>query len=384
VAVPSGLYSGELALAAPAAGIWKLRVIATDAVDRRFRVRAKLEGPRPSAPPSTPVLPNMQVMPPYDCTFSLPLTNGGVFVGGDHPTGIPMPAGVLSCHPEELAQGAVRCLRMAFGVRNVGQGPMYFRLEDEGALVGDQPLYQRVYNADRTYVDRPAGTAEYHATHAHHHQGQAVALELLEVTDPARGSLTPAAAERRKGFHHRDELLREWRHFYPLWEPFGFGLSPGWADYYEWDRPDNFIDFGLNANGRYVVRMTADPAGKVLESNEVDNLGYSYIEVADDGVKVLESGRGSDPWDRCKIVMPIGADPDLPDPASPRPADCPPDTVWPAPPPAAAKKTPKKARKAPHRCRRTSSKRRRKAKRAEAARHVRCRKAKPKRRPKRR
>ena len=75
--------------------------------------------------------------------------------------------------------------------------------------------------------------------------------------------------------------------------------------------------------------MTADPGKNVLETYEEDNLGYSYIKVAGNSIKVLESGRGLDPWDRCKIVMPIGNEPDVPGGAGVRPADCPADTTWP-------------------------------------------------------
>ena len=69
----------------------------------------------------------------------------------------------------------------------------------------------------------------------------------------------------------------------------------------------------------------ADPVNGILESNEADNHGYTYLEIAGNKVEVLEVGRGRDPWDRCKIVMGEGGHPD---PAQPkRPADCPKDTV---------------------------------------------------------
>ena len=245
----SGLYSAETTVT-PRVGVWKVRVTATDALDPRFRMRAKLEAPS-SPPPAQKVerLPNVQIQPPYDFHFSFPLTDGGAITAqqGDRPIGVPMPLGVLACHPEEIAQGAARCLRMSFGVRNVGQGPMFFRHESEDPTAGDQTLYQLVYWSDGTHTERVAGIARYHPTHLHYHQDEAVALQLFEVTDPVRGTSVPAGAEKRKGFHHREELLREWSHFYPLWKETGFGLGSGWADYYEWDRPDNYLDFGSTA-----------------------------------------------------------------------------------------------------------------------------------------
>jgi hypothetical protein len=138
-----------------------------------------------------------------------------------------------------------------------------------------------------------------------------------------------AITERRnKGFHHREELIRDWDHFYPTWFTTGdldFGLGAGWADIYEWDRPGNYIDFGANGNGRYLLRMWADPVEGVLESNELDNVGYTYFSVSGNAVELIEAGRGSDPWDPCKIVVGFGGHPDPP--SDGRPANCPPDTT---------------------------------------------------------
>jgi hypothetical protein len=44
---------------------------------------------------------------------------------------------------------------------------------------------------------------------------------------------------------------------------------------------------------------------------------------------MLESGRGRDPWDRCKILIPFGAEAELQQGLRQprRPRNCPPDTV---------------------------------------------------------
>jgi hypothetical protein len=322
----AGLYSQELFFPDPAVGPWIVQVTGpAAAADVRFRLRAKLE--RKPVLPATPQLvpPNLQALPPYEFTFEYPVTNGT----SDPPVGAPVPGGRTACHPEEVAEEAAqRCLRMAFGVRNTGQGPM--SLFHEGATLEDAPLFQRVAVSDGSHVDRPAGMAKYHETHRHHHHDKAIGLTLWRVTDPVRGGLEQVGAEHLKGFAHRNELLREWSVFYPThYEDTGFGLRAGWGDYYEWDRPGNYFDFALNPDGRYVVRIVADPVNGILESNEQDNTSYSMIDVALDSAALIESGRGSDPWDRCKIVMPFGAEPEPPPTIAqpPRPADCPPDTI---------------------------------------------------------
>jgi hypothetical protein len=299
----TGLYSGEFTREAPDEGTWRVEVRADDVTDSSFRMRAKLEARRPPlGTKKGAVLPNLQVLPPHEATFMMPVTNGSQ---GDPPQG--SPAGD-SCHPEERAQdGAVRCLRFAFGVRNTGRGPMH--LFYEGGPPQPHPLTQRVHRADGSFFDHDAGMAVWHESHAHYHHGDAVAVQLFAVTDREKGTLEEAGPRHNKGFAHRNELLREWRRFYPIWSgDLGFGLVPGWADIYEWDRPGNYVDFGVNGDGYYVVRMWADPVDGILESNDRDNMGYTYFQVTGTDVELIEAGRGKHPWD-------------------PWPDRCPPDTV---------------------------------------------------------
>jgi hypothetical protein len=318
--VPVGLYSDEVFFDLPEPGAYAVKV----AGEGRSRLRAKLEREPVRPSPAVAELPNLQAMPPWDLTFAYPVTNGTT----DPPQALPTPGGRVGCHPEELQQAQpVRCLRMAFGVRNTGRGPMDLFL-GAGSEPADRPLIQRVYRSDGTSFERDAGLAVFHASHGHYHHDKAIGLELLTADG------RPAAGLHLKGFAHRNELLREWTMFHPTWDTEGFGLTAGWGDYYEWDRPGNYVDFGLNPDGRYVLRLTADPVGGILESNEADNAGYSVIDVAGDRVTLRESGRGAGPWDRCRILMPLGPEPDLPPGLAqpPRPADCPLDTIDPDPP----------------------------------------------------
>ena len=321
VSVPADLYSDEIEITDPPAGVWKITVRAQEVTSSAFRLRAKLEDEAPSLGVERgEVLPNLQILPPHDASFLYPVTNGasaGMSVGADT-------MGTASCHPEEYVEdGAIRCLRFSYGVRNTGLGPMELFTGDGNQL--ERELYQRIHLAQGGFLDRRAGVAKYHKTHAHFHHDAAIGLQLFKVEDRKSGELSEASAKRTKGFAHRNELLRDWEHFYPTPTMGGFGLLPGWADIYEWDRPGNYIDFGLNTDGYYVVRMWADPVRGVKESNEKDNLGYTYLRVTGADVELLEAGRGSDPWDPCKIVVGFGGHPDPK--SGDRPAHCPPDTT---------------------------------------------------------
>lgn len=315
----AGLYSTEFLRLAPEVGTWRIEVVAQEVADSRFRLRATLERKKPSLG-SGPVLPNLQVLPPHAASFLMPVTNGTT---ADRQMGVDI-AGRQACHPEENAEDqAIRCLRFAFGIRNTGLGPL--ELHDRGTMGTDRALFQRIYRPDDTFYEEEIGIARYHKTHGHYHHHDAVALQLFAITDPKTGKMEPSGDKHFKGFAHRDELLREWDRFYPTRIKSGFGLLPGWADIYEWDRPGNYIDFGLNGDGLYMIRMWADPRKGAFESNEKDNVGYTYFEVAGSEVTLLEAGRGSDPWDPCKIEVGFGGNPDPRNQA--RPSHCPPDTT---------------------------------------------------------
>ncbi len=55
------------------------------------------------------------------------------------------------------------------------------------------------------------------------------------------------------------------------------GLSPGWGDVYRWQRPGQYVEFGSNGDGRYVVRSTIDHLNHVLESSDSNNSAYALI-----------------------------------------------------------------------------------------------------------
>ena len=289
--VREGLYSAEWTVDKPPAGTYRIRVRGPGP----FRLRAKLERtiPRPKD-----TRPNLRPLPPYDLTFLEPITNGR---GGGIPRGR---QGGDGCHAEETAEGAKRCLRMAFGVVNAGDGPfsVFYRDARPGQ---DRPLFQRIHRPDGSTRVRSAGIAYWHASHDHYHQDHAIAIELLDTTGRRVKPL------RKKGFAHRDELLREWRRFHPIAGRAGsdFGLLAGWADYYEWDRPGNYVDVSGVKDGRYVLRMTADPDRHITESDEDDNVAYSLIELRGRRGRVLESGLGTGPGVGCRARLPIGPEP---------------------------------------------------------------------------
>ena len=317
------LYSAEMVIGQPDVGVYTARVTAQDVSDLRFRMRAVLERDNGGLPAGHVLLPpDLRALPPWDFSFKLPVTNG--FFGGDS-IGVPVPGGNPSCHAEEVLENdTTRCLRMSFGVGNVGLGPLELEV-GPGGQYEDRDLFQHVRYSDTGFVNRSAGTAYFHPSHLHYHHDKAIELELLQVVDLDTGELRSAAEPHLKGFAHRDEMIRDWKTFAPRWGKQGFGLLPGWGDYYEWDRPGNFIDFTDNGDGIYVIRITADPEGLIQDSDRTDNVAYSVIWVKGDTVDHLESGLGMDPWDPCRVPLPLGSEWENSfELTEPRPEECPP------------------------------------------------------------
>lgn len=65
------------------------------------------------------------------------------------------------------------------------------------------------------------------------------------------------------------------------------GVSPGWEDIYEATFDGQELDISELPDGRYAVRITADPDNQVPELDKSNNSIVVYIEIADLQVDVL-------------------------------------------------------------------------------------------------
>jgi hypothetical protein len=136
------------------------------------------------------------------------------------------------------------------------------------------------------------------------------------VVDDQSGELAAAGEGRKVGFCMADFLIAEWRSFdqdpqggsgstcFGLDGPVGtrMGLTKGWGDVYKYSYEGNYVDFGANPDGLYIVRYAADPGNVISETVEDDNFAYAYIRVTGDDIEVLERGYGVSPWDPYKTV----------------------------------------------------------------------------------
>ena len=108
-------------------------------------------------------------------------------------------------------------------------------------------------------------------------------------------------------------------------------LSAGWGDIYPDALEGQYVEFGDNRDGLYVIRVTTMPERDIRESDHSDNSAYAYLRIVGDEVTVIERGLRVSPWDPRKVIVRDGrqltadADKTVPEPESPPPPHAAPD-----------------------------------------------------------
>lgn len=329
--VPDVYHSAELFAEDPAPGTWTARVVPVAAHDAPLRLRVKLEGPPadPEPDPSaggdpTELLPNLRMTPPFEFTLQTPAVLGSYgFLGLDFAPlrGVTPTRGCLPV--ELLSYAARRCLRYSAGPENVGPGRLVLEFVPPDGLPLAGPSVQRIDRSDGSTVERPAGDYEYHLVHTHFHHRAFGDSDLLRVVDPASGQLEPAGEGPKVGACMGDLRIVNWEAFdnQPEEEAESTcgpavandpttegqtGLSRGWADIYYYSQEGQYVEFGDNADGLYVLRVRANDGDVIHETTTGDNVSYALVEIRGDDVSVLERGYGRDPWDPQKEVVADG------------------------------------------------------------------------------
>ena len=58
------------------------------------------------------------------------------------------------------------------------------------------------------------------------------------------------------------------------------GVTPGWANVYDWFLPDQYIEVTGVPDGVYLLETIADPDSTILEAEESNNCGAVYVRLA--------------------------------------------------------------------------------------------------------
>ncbi|MEU5725128.1 lysyl oxidase family protein [Micromonospora sp. NPDC047738] len=244
---------------------------------------------RPTVQPVRDLLPDLRSLPQENVTYD----NPGTIFGDTAQPG-------QSCFDSERSeQGARQCLRFDQVLQNAGTGPVELHYSRQSGVMQDEDVWQRVYRSDSTWQDLSAGQVEFHPIHGHYHFKGFAQSELWLADRAGRvvGS-APAAVADKVSFCIADTDLVGWGTkgdaalSYPApacLDPkstsggrdyFDMGMSPGWADRYNWYLPDQMIDtYGL-ADGTYVLFTTVDPDSKLSESDETNNCSSVIVALS--------------------------------------------------------------------------------------------------------
>lgn len=272
-----------------------------------FEALAEVEYP-PNVNPFRQLLPDLTVGHQRNVTFQTPPP---IFF--DQP-----PAPGQNCFPSEIEEeGAQRCLRFDQVFANIGEGALEMRFViPHNSNSPGRNVFQRIYRSNGTLTERLAGEWEFHEAHQHFHfegfglsrlfqanaNGQPLSSVPLKqrrfkLNGKRHETMFPVAGINKVSFCIADIEIAFWAQkgngirtynapdcLFPAYSDATNdyliqGITPGWADVYEWYLPDQYIEVSGVPDGYYILETIADPDNRMLEANENNNRGAVLIRL---------------------------------------------------------------------------------------------------------
>jgi len=203
-----------------------------------------------SAQSATELRPNLQPFPPFDLQLGTNISTGG------------------------------KVIKFSTRSWNKGAGPL--ELVASPGNENGQNVYQRVYSSDGSHDDYFAGTFTWHPAHNHFHFGDYARYYLEPINAPG-GS--PKSGDKTTfcvmDTNKIDSSLpgAPQTAGYPTCGSVVQGMSVGWADTYGYNLAGQSVDFTGNPSGDYCLTIQIDPKGRLLETDELDNITSSLLRV---------------------------------------------------------------------------------------------------------
>jgi hypothetical protein len=163
---------------------------------------------------------------------------------------------------------------------NNGLGPLEL-VAGEGGSSG-QSVSQRVYRSDASHEDYFAGTFVWHPSHNHFHFGD-YGLYYLEPINAPGGS--PKSGSKTTFCVMDTDRIDGSLPGAPSSAGYAVcgttvqGMSVGWGDTYGYHLTGQSINITGNPSGDYCLTIQIDPKGRLLETNEDDNIASSLIRI---------------------------------------------------------------------------------------------------------
>jgi hypothetical protein len=219
------------------------------------------------------------------------------------PTETPTPSEIFSLPdirilPSETVyietEGDQRILRFETSFANVGEADLLIigERDPEEEIVR---AIQTVRTADGEERTEMIGEFVYHPEHTHWHVEDFAQYELWSYPEEGEGerlltrekigfcqfdyrpydlTLPNAAQQRQFRYENCDEGIQ--------------GLSVGWVDTYLPTREGQTFDIAGFPDGRYQLRMIANPEQYIMESSYDNNESLTTIEISGNAVQILE------------------------------------------------------------------------------------------------
>jgi hypothetical protein len=184
-------------------------------------------------------------------------------------------------------------LRFDNTVWNAGQG----RLELEGnprPRKKNAPIYQNLYDAPvgGSHVSHKQISTDilYHSGHRHYRfQNFASYLLLQKDAGGVYQATTKKGTKTSFCIMDTGRVSGSYSGQYTICGQTLQGLTVGWGDTYGAYLAEQWIDLGTGplANGTYAVQSTADPANKLAESNDGNNVATTCFTVSSGAITVI-------------------------------------------------------------------------------------------------
>lgn len=212
---------------------------------------------------------------------------------------------LLALPPEDLQierteeNGQTRTLlRLSQSFGNIGSGRLQVRrgnaappCRGRGRAIG----YQDIYYSDGSKISIPLKECMiYHPVHRHWHVANIARYDLCEV-DPGTGEPGRVLASSDKiSFCLIDEYPLDSEQYrgpryskrYVSCFTRISGISPGWADEYDFKVYGQWIDITGIEDGIYFVKTTVNPKRLFVEKTHRNNVVWVKVRISDDGEDV--------------------------------------------------------------------------------------------------
>ncbi|MCH7879388.1 MAG: hypothetical protein IH914_08770 [candidate division Zixibacteria bacterium] len=169
-------------------------------------------------------------------------------------------------------------LRADFGSANLGAGPLYILRSETQNPDGTWDGFQRIFRSDSTWWDTSVGRFESSDQHGHIHFEDWGQFRLREIL-PGDGVGSILAESEKTAwciadmFNFAPELPGSPAGgFFNYCDSSFQGQSVGWIDMYSKAAPGQSFDVTDVPNGMYWLEGEADPANRLLESDETNNV----------------------------------------------------------------------------------------------------------------